>query len=66
MPGYSAERYIDIRNPTVVSTIEARIQMCATKGFDAIEPDIDESYDSSTGFPLTKAIEESYMTTLAN
>lgn len=66
MPGYSSEKYLDIRNPTVVSIIKARIQMCATKGFDAIEPDIDESYTSNTGFPLTKAIEEAYMTTLAN
>lgn len=65
MPGYSAEKYIDIRNPAVVTIIEARIAMCAAKHFDAIEPDIDESYGSKTGFPLTKAIEESYMTTLA-
>ena len=66
MPGYSAEKYVDIRNATVISIIEARIQMCASKGFDAIEPDIDESYGSNTGFPLTKAIEETYMTTLTN
>jgi len=65
MPGYSAERYIDIRDPTVVQIIKARIAMCAQKGFDAIEPDIDESYASRTGFPLTKAIEEAYMTDLA-
>lgn len=65
MPGYAAEKYIDIRNPGVVKIIEARIAMCASKGFDAIEPDIDESYGSKTGFPLTKAIEEAYMTTLA-
>ena len=66
MPGYSNERYIDIRNPTVVSIIDARIAMCASKGFDAIEPDIDESYGSNTGFPLTRTIEEAYMTTLVN
>jgi hypothetical protein len=65
-PGYSAEKYIDIRSATVVSIIEARIQMCASKGFDAVETDLDETYGSSTGFPLTKAIEEQYMTTLAN
>ena len=64
--GYSSEKYIDIRSPAVVTIIEARIAMCANKGFDAIEPDIDESYGSDTGFPLTKAIEEAYMTTLAN
>jgi hypothetical protein len=66
MPGYSSERYVDIRNSTVIAIIKNRIQMCASKGFDAIEPDIDESYTANTGFPLTKAIEEAYMTTLAN
>jgi hypothetical protein len=66
MPGYPSERYIDIRAAAVVSIIEARIKMCADKGFDAIEPDIDESYGSPTGFPLTQADEEAYMTTLAN
>jgi hypothetical protein len=40
--------------------------MCASSGFDAIEPDIDESYGASTGFPLTQADEEAYMTELAN
>jgi len=66
MPGYSSERYLDIRNASVVSIIEARISMCASKGFDAVETDIDESYGSVTGFPLTKSDEETYMTTLAN
>ncbi len=60
------EYYINIANPAVVTIIKARIAMCAQKGFDAIEPDLDETYASNTGFPLTKAIEESYMTNLAN
>jgi hypothetical protein len=66
MQGWPGEHYIDIRNAAVVSIIKARIKMCADKGFDAIEPDIDESYTSNTGFPLTKAIEEAYMKDLAN
>ena len=67
MPGYPNERYLDIRSAAVVSIIEARIvQQCSAKGFDAVETDTDESYTSSTGFPLTRAIEEQYMTTLAN
>ena len=39
---------------------------CGAKGFDAVETDIDEEYTSPSGFPLTKAEEESYMTTLAD
>jgi len=65
-PGYAAEKYIDIRNAAALSIIEARIQMCASKGFDAVETDLDETYGSDTGFPLTRAIEERYMTTLAD
>jgi hypothetical protein len=61
------ERYLDIRSPATVSIIESMIdQQCAAKGFDAVETDIDESYGSTSGFPLTKADEEQYMTTLAD
>ncbi len=61
------ERYLDIRSPKTVRIIEAMIrQQCAAKGFDAVETDIDEEYDDHSGFPLTKSIEERYMTTLAD
>ena len=66
IPDYSNERYIDIRNPVVVSIVKNRIKMCVDKGFDAIEPDLDESYRYNTGFPLTKANEEAFMTPLTN
>ena len=65
VPGYP-ERYLDIRSPKTVRIIEAMIQQqCAAKGFDAVETDIDEEYDDPSGLPLTKAMEESYMTKLA-
>jgi len=60
------EHYLDIRSPATVSIIEFMIdQQCAAKGFDAVETDIDESYGSTTGFPLTQSDEERFMTTLA-
>jgi hypothetical protein len=65
VPDYPQERYLDIRRADVVKVMKARIAMCASKGFDAVETDIDESYGSRTGFPLTKADEERFMTTLA-
>ena len=66
VPGWP-EHYLDIRSPATLSIIESMIdQQCAAKGFDAVETDIDESYDSNTGFPLTLADEEQYMTTLAD
>ena len=66
MPGYP-EYYLNIESPTTLSIIESMIdQQCAAKGFDAVETDIDEEYDDPSGFSLTKADEEQYMTTLAN
>ena len=66
MPGYPAERYLDIRSTAVLSIIKARIAMCARKGFDAIEPDIDDSYTDKTGFPITRAINIAYDIKLAH
>ena len=66
VPGWP-ERYLDIRSPATVSIIESMIsRQCAAKGFDAVETDIDESYGSTSSFPLTKAIEEQFMSTLAS
>ncbi|HXW35893.1 MAG TPA: endo alpha-1,4 polygalactosaminidase [Acidimicrobiales bacterium] len=65
VPGYP-EYYLNIQSSETLSIIESMIsQQCAAKGFDAVETDIDEEYASNSGFPLTKAIEESYMETLA-
>jgi len=63
--GYSNEKYLNINDPTVLSVIKARIDMCAGKGCDAIEPDIDDSYASSTGFTITQAQNVTYDCTLA-
>jgi hypothetical protein len=66
VPGYP-EYYLDIRSSATVSIIESMIdQQCAAKGFDAVETDIDEEYGDHSGFPLTLAEQENYMTTLAN
>jgi hypothetical protein len=64
--GYPDERYLDIRNDQVVDVIKARIDMCRQKGFDAIEPDIDDSYTDATGFPITEAADIAYVHTLAS
>jgi hypothetical protein len=64
--GYPNEKYLDIRDATVVSVIKARVAMCAQKGFDGIEPDIDDSYTDSTGFPITEADNVAYLTTLSD
>ncbi len=66
VPGYP-EYYLDIKSSRTVSIIESMIDhQCAAKRFDAVETDIDDEYTDATGFGLTKAIEERYMTTLAD
>jgi hypothetical protein len=35
--------------------MQARIAMCAHKGFDAVEPDNIAGWENKTGFPLTRA-----------
>jgi len=66
VPGYP-EYYLNIQSSTTVSIIEAMIgKQCGAKGFDAVETDIDDEYADNSGFALTKAVEEHYMTTLAS
>jgi hypothetical protein len=60
MGGYPDERYVDLRATGVLRPIlDARLDMCKAKGFDAIEPDIDDSFTdvgaSGIGFPVTYA-----------
>jgi hypothetical protein len=56
MGGYPDERYVDIRQISVLRPIiDARLDQAKAKGCDGIEPDIDDSYSESTGFPLTMA-----------
>ena len=61
------EYYLNIDAPATLSIIESMIDtQCAAKGFDAVETDIDEEYGDNSGFTITKAQQEAYMTTLAD
>jgi hypothetical protein len=51
--GGFSDRWTDIRSPLLRPIIENRIKMCASKGFDAVEPDLEDGYSNKTGFPLT-------------
>ncbi len=69
LQGYP-EYYIDINKATAVSIIESMIkQQCADKGFDAVETDLDETYNNNEGttpWTITEADEQTYLTTLAD
>jgi hypothetical protein len=61
MSGYPDERWIDIRQTTVLKPIMvARFTAAKAKGCQGIEPDLDDSYTENTGFPLTKQDQLAY------
>jgi len=52
--GYPDERWLDIRRVGRLAPIlRARFDLCARKGFDAVEPDNIAGYENATGFPLS-------------
>ncbi|MET7621673.1 endo alpha-1,4 polygalactosaminidase [Streptomyces sp. NPDC005408] len=54
--GWDGERWLDIRRTDVLEPLmAARIDMCRTKGFDAVEPDNMDAYANPTGFRITAA-----------
>jgi hypothetical protein len=54
VPGYP-EYYLNINAASTLRIIKAMIQQqCAAKRFDAVEPDIDDSYTGTTGFKITE------------
>ncbi len=54
--GFPNERWLDIsRYQLFQKPLEARIAMCARKGFDAVEPDNVAGYENDTGFDLSAA-----------
>lgn len=54
MDGWPDEQWLDIRRMDVLLPImAARMDVCAAKGFDAVEPDNVDGYLNETGFPLS-------------
>jgi len=52
--GWPGERWLDIRHLDLLAPLmRARLDLCAQKGFDALEPDNIDIHNSDTGFPLT-------------
>jgi hypothetical protein len=67
LDGWPGENWLDVRNLTVLGPImQARMDMCKSKGFDAIEPDNIDGYSNATGFPLTAADQLTYNKYLAD
>ncbi len=65
--GWPGEKWLDIRQLDVLRPImEARLDLCAKKGFDGVEFDLISGFTNNTGFPLTAADQTTYNLFLAN
>ena len=59
--GWPGERWLDVSQLSALAPImTARLQMCAQKGFDAVEPDNMDGYENSTGFSISAAAQLAY------
>ncbi len=65
--GWPGERWLDVRALGALRPIMLkRLDMCARKGFDAVEFDNVDGYQNRTGFPLTGDDQFAYNVFLAN
>ncbi len=56
LDGWPGERYVDIRNITLLGPILLkRMDLCLAKGFIAMEPDNLDAYENDSGFAITRA-----------
>lgn len=59
--GWPGERWLDIRQPVVRRLMARRFrQQCQGKGFDALEPDNIDEYQTDSGFPITAGEQLAY------
>ncbi len=65
--GYPDEHWVDVRQLQALRPlIDARLQMCAAKGFDGVEVDNIDGWDNRSGFPLTPQDAEAWLAQVAN
>jgi hypothetical protein len=65
--GWPGEKWLNIADLSGLKPlINERIAMCASKGFDAIEPDNLDGYENEPGFPLTAQDQLTYNEYIAN
>jgi hypothetical protein len=66
MEDWPDERWLDVRRLDVLLPImAARMDLCAAKGFDAVEPDNVDGYANESGFPLTAGDQAAFNLELA-
>jgi hypothetical protein len=64
--GWPQERWLDVRQLEALAPVmAARMDMCRSKGFDAVDPDMLEAYAADSGFPITYQHQLTYNRLLA-
>ena len=59
--GWPSERWLDIRQINVLAPLmKARVQDCAAKRFNGVEPDLLDGYENDSGYPLTAIAQITY------
>ncbi len=69
LAGWPGEYWVDIRQLAALRpVIDARLEMCADKGFDGVEVDDIDGYTQAaqTGFPLTAGDAQNWLSYVAN
>jgi hypothetical protein len=67
LSGYPDEHWVDVRQLSALTpAINARLQMCASKGFDGVEVDNIDGWNNPSGFPLTPQDAEAWLAAIAN
>jgi hypothetical protein len=65
--GFPQEHWVDVRQlSSLLPVIEARLQMCASKGFDGIEVDNIDGWQNPSGFPLSPEDAEAWLAAIAS
>jgi Glycoside-hydrolase family GH114 len=65
--GWPGEKWLDVRQMDKLAPIMlGRLDLCKSKGFDAVEPDNMEIHGNDTGFPLTYQDQLQYALWLAD
>jgi hypothetical protein len=65
--GWPGERWLDIRQiGRLAPILRARLDLCKSKGFDAVEPDNMEIHSNGSGFPITYGDQLKYALWLAD
>jgi hypothetical protein len=63
--GWPGQYWLDIRDPTVVSVMKARLALAAQKKCDGVEADDVDSRTNNPGFPITAQDQQGFIMMLA-